>query len=457
MREVQVYFHRESSLHELEPKVVPKNIQAKIMSTLKEIITSPTFLDDLNEYDIEQTADEGSTLDDPDTTPDLVFELDRHPIVAYEQFSGLVAYPDPGSFEVHSRRHDLSSNPSKTSGYEAKLTSAFGMDRSILLVTATDPMVWGHDAITKELAAWTALTAHNIPGNEDLAQHVFREQQKRMDNANIEVNVLGNGGSMPGLFGIIWSWFNRQNMLDLYMAWPRQLHLKANSDETSIHKLERQLFNTMQYSEYSTNLTVVTFGNSAYGTVELYETVQDTDGFAESITPVAAAKRVPRKILKDFGREARKIELERQPKRIRYIHTGDQPDPQLARVETRKSPKLSTEWQGLGQAWRAALKMAPRSSSDGLVATIPQMISFLHLNGSGLYGITTTPARRFSTPLSHHSPAGSSPFSTSDLNVKRGVKIIEGPSCDRHLGDEVRILVFFPQDCQWADERLLWF
>jgi hypothetical protein len=287
------------------------------MSSLKEIITSPTFLDDLNDYDIEQTADEGSTLDDYDTIPDLVFELDRHPIVAYEQFSGLVAYPDLGSFEVHSRRHDLSSNPSKTSGHEVKLRSAFGMDRSILLITVSEPMTWSHDSSTQGLATWTGLTAQDIPGNEDLAQHVFEEQQRRMDNANVELNVLGNGGSISGLFGIIWSWFNQQDMMDLYMAWPRQLHMGANTNETSIYELERQLFNTMQYSQHSTNLTVVTFGDSAYGTVELYETIQDDNGFAQSITPVAAAKRVPRKILKNFGQKARRIELERQSKRIR--------------------------------------------------------------------------------------------------------------------------------------------
>lgn len=129
-----------------------------------------------------------------------------------------------------------------------------------------------------------------------------------------------------------------------------------------------------------------------------------------------------------------RIELERQSKRIRYMHTGGQPDPQLAQVETRVSQQPAKEWQGLGQVWRAALNIAPTSSSDGLIATIPQMMSFLHLDGSGLHEITSTSAQKFSTPLSYHSPAGPPPVSSPDSNVKRGVRITKGPRCDYHLG-----------------------
>jgi hypothetical protein len=291
-------------------------------------------------------------------------------------------------------------------------------------------------------------------------QSLSERYQQKYDAANVEVQYGGTGISVPGIIGLIRFWLTPEDIIDLYMATQRTLHVRPDIPDGSNYLLEKELFNTTKYSGYCTFFTVITYGRGNYGAIELYEVTQDVHGLAESITPVAAAKSVPKTILRSLKKQPRKIELLQKRDKMRYFCAGKQPAPLLVRVETHNAAGSNIGWRGLGQAWRRALRTTENSSHEGLVATIPQMMAFLHLTGSGLHAMASTPIEEFSEPLSRHTSGDStsSPsFSCSDLEVKRGVKITEGPQGEAHRLDRVKVTVMFPPDCKWAHERLLWF
>lgn len=426
------------------------------MSTLQTLLNSPEFLRDLNKHDNDQILEEASDLEDIDTIPDLVFDVREDLEGPYERVDGLVAYPDPGTFELHSFHHAHSDRQTNVSEHEAKIRDALRIRQSILLVTSARETDGLSNTAAQFFKEWTPLRPQTLNGRPSLVQLLSEKQQEKWDAVNLEVNVLGNGGSLQGVFGLIRNLITRQDVIDLYMAAPRQIHVRLDTPDESAYRLEKELFGTMKYDEYSTYLTVITYGSADCGAIELYEITQDTHGLATSIAPVVAAKSVPKTILRSL-KQPRKIELLRKPNKIRYFCAGKQPAPLLARVETRKPGEPNVEWRGLGQAWRRALRTAENSSYEGLVATIPQMMAFLHLTGSGLHAMASTSVQEFSVPLAYHPSNGPTPFSSSDLGVKRGVKITEGPMGEAHRLDRVKVTVMFPHDCSWAHERLLWF
>jgi hypothetical protein len=162
-------------------------------------------------------------------------------------------------------------------------------------------------------------------------------------------------------------------------------------------------------------------------------------------------------LLKALKDAPRRIELVRKQHKTRLIRAGHQSAPLLAQVETHVPQAPDVKWSTLGQAWRDALRTVESSLHEGLVATIPQMISLLHLNGSGLHAMTSTPIHEFSTPLVYNQPADLPPSSLSDLEVTRGVKLLEGPRCDAHYGTRIKVVVLFPRESAWANEKILWF
>lgn len=425
------------------------------MASLHTIFSSADLLSHLNERDNAQ-KEEDSDMEDVDTIPDLIFDIEESHGSPYKRFDGLIAYPDHGTFELHSLRSAHSDRRPEISEHEARIRDALHIRQSILLITSVREDDGRSSSATQFFADWTPWKPQELEGTPSLVQELSQRRQSQWDALKIGVNVLGSGGNLEGIFGLVWSLLVPQDVIDLYMAAPRRLHLQSITTDESAYRLERELFGTMKYNEYSTYLTVISYGEGDSGTVELYEITEDAHGLASSITPVAAARSVPKTILRSLRNQPRKIELLRKPNKIRYFCTGKQPAPLLARVETRKAQEPNVEWRGLGQAWRRALKTSKNSSYEGLVATIPQMMAFLHLTASGLHAMASTPVQEFSVPLTCHTSDMSTRLPVN-LNVKRGVRITEGPRGEAHPLNRVKVAVMFPQDCQWAHERLLWF
>ena len=139
------------------------------------------------------------------------------------------------------------------------------------------------------------------------------------------------------------------------------------------------------------------------------------------------------------------------------------PSPVLVTTRTvnRKGKENVTPWQELGEAWRTALGIAYDKEDDGLVATIPQMMTLLHLKGYGLHKLHSTPVQEFKASLQ------SAPYDTSpdaapceqanpDWKIRRGIQITSGPGRYGHAGRRVKVITLFPEDSAWAKEMLLW-
>lgn len=423
------------------------------MSSFPEVLSTTQFLNHLNEQDNAQILEEDSDLEDVDTIPDLVLDVEGDLDGSYERIDGLVAYPNSGSFELHSFRL---ANP-RISEHEASICHALRIRQSTLLVTSAREPDWRRDHTAQLFTDWAPLEPRHLEAGPNFVQSLREKHQQKYDAANIEFQYGGVGISMPGMIGLVRHWFAPQDIIDLYMASPRILHVHPSIPDASTCSLEKELFNTTKYIGNSAFCTVITYGRSQYGTIELYKITQNAHGLADNIAPVAAAKSVPKTILRSLKQQQRKIELLQKPNKIRYFSAGKQLAPLLVRVETHSAQGHNAEWLGLGQSWRRALGVAGNASHEGLLATIPQMMALLHLSGSGLYAMASTPVQEFGGPLECHEPNVSTPSCSSGIKVKRGVKITKGPQGEAHPLDRVKVAVMFPRECEWAHERLLWF
>jgi hypothetical protein len=348
------------------------------MTFLQGVLSSPGFLHHLNEHDNAQISEDNSDLEDVDTIPDLVFNVERHLDGPYERVDGLVAYPDLGTFELHSFRPTRSDCQTEVSGHEANIRAALRIRECTLLVTEAQEPDWKSDSTAQLFTKWAPLEPRSLNAGPSFVQSLSERYQQKYDAANFEVQYGGTGISVPGMIGLIRFWLTPEDIIDLYMATQRTLHVQPNIPETSTYLLEKELFNTTKYSGYCTFFTVITYGRGDYGAIELYEITQDAHCLAKSITPVAAAKSVPKTILRSLKKQPKKIVLLQKRDKIRYFCAGKQPAPLLVRVETHNARVPNVEWRDLGQAWRRALRITENSSHEGLVATIPQMMAFLH-------------------------------------------------------------------------------
>ena len=243
------------------------------------------------------------------------------------------------------------------------------------------------------------------------------------------------------------NWYRRecswQRLQYIWLVWSRQelagparygrsLHGMAKAIARQIEypshdstNLEKEVFGTMKYNQVYSHFTVITYGQGDYGTIELYDATLDDPGLAKSISPVVAARLVLKAVLRVLKKEARRIELVRKRDKSRYLRAGNQPLPLLARINTCRPQEPDVEWHDLGLVWRKVLGTAETSSHDGLVATIPQMMAFLHLTGSGLHTMASGPTRWFDTPLRAHNFLGL--VAHVFLVVMKSIVILHGP------------------------------
>jgi hypothetical protein len=114
-------------------------------------------------------------------------------------------------------------------------------------------------------------------------------------------------------------------------------------------------------------------------------------------------------------------------------------------------------WMNIGGGWRKALLILLRddhaesvaSPREGLVATIPQMLAFLHLRYRLIDHVSSTPIFGFQPPL-----AGKSGGLFGDM--RRGIKLLGQPSGVAYMGDDVTIAILYSRESRRVREQLLW-
>jgi hypothetical protein len=357
---------------------------------------------------------------------------------------------------------------------EDTLRKALKCERTRLLATTAEENERTGKLDLDFFAGWEPLVPYTLPRAENLVEEVEEKIQQRWDNAKLDIQAMGNGGGLEGWFGIFHSWFTPTDWRSLYRAQAPTIHawegrdVSKKKDYETLEHIETQLLDTTKYNGACEFMTVVTYGDDKYGTVSLFRvTLQPgPDALAGQMELLAYADRVPIGILKDL-RIQNRIEYVQKDGKVRCIREGGQYMPSLVRVTTRTVNRRGKEsvkhWEELGQAWRTALGIAfdKDNDDDGLVATIPQMMTLLHLKGYGLHNLGSTPVQDFKEPLKsvpYDDTRDAAPCESANPNweIKRGIQITRGPERYGHPGRRLKVVTIFPGDSAWAKEMLLW-
>jgi len=305
------------------------------------------------------------------------------------------------------------------------------------------------------------LTPFPITSSED-----FTKQQREYilgiaNQVSVGVNTCGTGVSVGGLGAPLvyavtpkhwlsdWRCRERKLLAPKHYSWQPGL-------EARLKELDEQLFDVKKYNSGTCNyITVMTYTEEDNGSISLFEAWLDFDTLqASSLQMITGMTEVPRSVLRTLRSQVapNRIDLRfRSPRpNPSCRNNGQQTLPWLTLVKTRPG----IPWQSSGWGWRRALGLIdgePRDKLEGLTATIPQMMAFLHLKMRFMTKLQSSKIITFYDPLI----LDASPPSNV-VNVKRGVKLLGAPEGNAHIGGDVRVVVFFPRDSAWATENLFW-
>ena len=300
-------------------------------------------------------------------------------------------------------------------------------------------------------AGWEHLVPYNLSPSTNLVKEVAEIVQKRRENAKVNIAVLGISVGIDQLFGIVRSWFLSEDWLSLFrskvrilLAWDGR-SINNPKDHEILENIEWNLFDTTKYDGVCELMTVITYGEGYYGIISLLR-VSLVGNVVGNIEPIGCMKSVPKAILKNMQKKHEQIKLVHKAQRIRYIDSGGQGYPcfmSAVSVTEDNYGKKSFEPWSVGDGWRKALgvKHDPVSKSDEIVATVPQMMALLHLKGSCLRDL------RSSVPLKFEPAVRSG----TEAEIRRGVKIHDGPNGIGHVGKKSTVIVLFPRDSRRED------
>ncbi|KAJ5665521.1 uncharacterized protein N7477_007969 [Penicillium maclennaniae] len=387
----------------------------------------------------------------------------------YAHLSGLAALPRPG--RVHERtsaapKHDTAKLAGRA---EVSLRTAMRFDRVGLIETEEEEPDWDAQTGQPFFAGWDALVPYQLPESRNIVQEVVDNHQERWDNAKINVDAGVGGGGLEGFFGIIHGWFHPTEWISLYRAKTRNIYAWAgrnasnSEDSATLASLESQLFDITKYRGTSEYMTVLTYGESYYGVATLLRvSLKPQEELALILEPLAMMKDVPKQVLQIMqGGVSSIIKLVQRGDKIRCIETGGQDYAAPALITTvgttRRGKMFKVPWD-IGDGWRHALGIQHDQAKEknGIVATIPQMMALLHLKGSGLHDLESSPMEGFSVPLEANPHKDDNDQLAPRWEIRRGLKILHGPQREGHFGNKVTVAVIFPQDSLWAREKVLW-
>jgi hypothetical protein len=154
---------------------------------------------------------------------------------------------------------------------------------------------------------------------------------------------------------------------------------------------------------YDARLTTVVYGDGAYGSISTFEC---TDSYGapkpngiRTVRPVAAMARVPRAILAKVDanvQATRKTALRVRKQTVEWLGCEEKDKPRFA-VLKNGGEKIG---RGYGRGLVDSLSLDPAAGmeSDGLLATVVQMLGLWHVKASVLSNVSSTDVRIIRTP-----------------------------------------------------------
>jgi len=218
---------------------------------------------------------------------------------------------------------------------------------------------------------------------------------------------IGRGGTND-LAATLPDAFSPEHWLSIFRGQSRTILSKNildpinNVDDLAILKdMDDELFGTQKYSGTSEYLTVITYSEGNNGAISLFKTsLNSVTNTAVRMELIASMTEVPRNILRQMKEQVspNRIDLRFKGSRLRCRENGQQtiPWPTVVKTETNQ------EWHESGWGWRRALRLSENvseSEHQGLTATIPQMMAFLHLKQRYITNVHSTDILSFGDSL----------------------------------------------------------
>ncbi|KAK3635613.1 hypothetical protein LTR56_014653 [Elasticomyces elasticus] len=300
-----------------------ENTTAAILEDFHKVLSSPELVEKWNEDRPKDFSQEDSDYEDQDGLFHLVLDTrGTYFNEIYASAEGLGALPKTAELI----RQSFKSITACSGSFESELRTGLRCGRTLLLATTAKESEY-EENYPQFLAGWDPLEAYSLPKADNLVAEVEEKVQERWDNANVDIEVLGCGGSLEGWFGIIRGLLLPTDWLSLYRAQPRAMYAGPGRDASEtegariLKEIELQLFNTSKYYHACEYMTVVTYGDGPLGTISIYRVSLEPGEKARAaqMTSLAYADSVPKRILKGLCVDHR-IEYVVKGRRIRCLN-----------------------------------------------------------------------------------------------------------------------------------------
>ncbi|GAB1317960.1 hypothetical protein MFIFM68171_08170 [Madurella fahalii] len=238
--------------------------------------------------------------------------------------------------------------------------------------------------------------------------------------------------------------FVEAHWLAIWRSTPRPILLLAEKgatiDEKELADLDKELFDTTKFARFDYRVTVLAYGDGAYGSIPLFKAGEPSRTSAprgaRTLGPIAAMERVPKAIPKKLDKNAcstSKIGLRIRKQNVKWLGCEETARPAYATLEN-DGQRIGG---GYGSGLLKSLSLDPAAEgADGIITTIPQILTLWHVKASILYNTTTTDARI----ICDHHAIGYVTFAPGQV----------------WRDTEPTIVVLQPAEGRWLKERLFW-
>jgi hypothetical protein len=350
--------------------------------------------------------------------------------------------------------------------FENHLRSSI-FDGQIDLISSCPEPTWsiGISEATALFSCWKAVRQYKLTPQGQFVAETRRTFDDLLNNAEfrIDMQVAGTGGGLglKGLLGLLkatitdyqWQSFwlsSRDRTICIpedFIPDSDDLPSLTGINIGTLELFDNELIGIHKYQGgKSPYLTVITHGDVFSGAISLFRASLGEDGLATKLDRVSYFRDIPSPICRILARQVKpnRYELNHRGNRLACAMTGCLPRPRPAFVSG------VLQWTNIGGGRRNALHITSGSntimSREGLVATIPHILAFLHLRYRFLNDVRSSTIFTFQPSLSVKTKDGeNSHWPGSDTAIRRGLKLTSLPNGPANLGDDLFISVLFPK------------
>lgn len=304
---------------------------------------------------------------------------------------------------------------------------------------------------------WSGFKPYHLCGKPDIVDNRKRVVASLWQAVKLGVTTSFGGLEVEGLFGALLGTIRRQDWGAYLKTTDRKILLpdvaSLNPDQQNLEIYEKNLLGTTKLLGASRDLTCITYSNSDFGTITHFHvemTQKNGEEWPTSIQPVAVMESVPKKVLKitaDGVPRSQKTTLcvsTGKAKPLKWSLPSKQSRPYTEHSDNIQRSHMSTDMQGALGIDLTKAKSKP--SINFVMATIPQMLAWLHVKASYLTnieidGIDFQPRRD---------------GKTKRQSFRRIVRWRNAPATMEHEGKNPQIVLLHPESGAWVTKPVYW-